>query len=515
MIRENPARLVSVGSKEDFSDVRICCEIDPNESYMTLSHRWTIDGGPVKLLEDNIHEYTKGLPWERLPLVFKDAVNVVRELSEALDVRFIWIDALCIIQDSTADKQKELTKMSSIYRHSLCNLAACLGEGNQIGLLQDHYSTLNLHECVLQVDPKNPESIRVRLDHWDLYTKAVTNSNLNSRSWVLQELFLAPRVIYFTPQQLIWECTRGCRYQASPQEVRNNTERNKPYTPIPPKIANEQDGLEDRDIAIYQLWADMIANYSKREMTYESDKLDAISAIARTAQALLEQRDEYVLGLWRKQLDLGILWVVSGHGQVWDPSEIPEARRPSWSWISAHGPLTNIHNVSTQRLVTLVPHVKYVNENNPFGDASFAELEATGIIAKLPLYVYYDAESQGGKVFAACTLPGRSAEDNELLKELFTAEFSVFIGRPEKEQSVFLWGYCLFVAWEPSFWGQLTGLILSRLKHGRGLYRRIGTFVFRGRRWEGLPGEIATQYSLDEDDFIERNHDGSYRVTIL
>lgn len=62
---------------------------------------------------------------------------------------------------------------------------------------------------------------------------------------------------------------------------------------------------------------------------------------------------------------------------------------------------------------------------------------------------------------------------------------------------------------------QLVGLLLSRLALGRGLYRRIGCFSFEQPDCEGLLEEIKSKHPLAKDDYLERDQDGSYKITIL
>lgn len=516
-----PTRLVFVGSNEDYSDVRICDQVEPNERYMTLSHRWDLDGGSVKLLENNVHEFSTQLPWERLPSTFKDAINAVRKLSSGLNVNYIWIDALCIIQDSSTDKEREIKIMGSIYQNSLCNLAACPEREGQFNVLQDH-STLNLHECVLPVGPRHRPDLRFRIDHWDLYKKLVTQTTLNSRAWVLQELVLAPRIVYFTPQQLIWECTEACYYQSSPQRNRRrDVAGTKSYALVQ---KSEEGSMEDPDITHYQFWFGKLWEYSGRKLTYESDKLHAISAIARLVQTRLEERDEYMVGCWKRRLHLQLLWQCVDKPEPFDASVDPPGRRPSWSWISVNGAVINFHTdkraiQSTQPMLSLAPRVRYVDENNRFGDASSAELDATGIVFKVSLDVKWKETYQQGKNFAlGARLATDEVQDSEKFTQSFITTLDVFVGKPEEGQSIPMWAYFLFVT-RRSFSStrrRYLGLVLSRLGHGRGLYRRVGTFMVDPEDWrEGILEEMQALCPLAEEDYVERMPDRSHKITIL
>ncbi|KAF1978655.1 hypothetical protein BU23DRAFT_421303, partial [Bimuria novae-zelandiae CBS 107.79] len=91
----------------------------PDATYLTLSHRWS--QGPVcKLVMDNLPDFRKDIPIRDLSITFQDAI----EATNSLGFEYIWIDSLCIIQDSTHDWAAEVTQMAQIYENAACNLSA-------------------------------------------------------------------------------------------------------------------------------------------------------------------------------------------------------------------------------------------------------------------------------------------------------------------------------------------------------------------------------------------------------
>ena len=77
---------------------------------------------------------------------FKDAIDVTR----ALGVQYLWIDSLCIIQDSESAWLCESTLMSDIYRYSYCNIAAAYASSDNVGLFNDRKM---LHPLPVIFDP--------------------------------------------------------------------------------------------------------------------------------------------------------------------------------------------------------------------------------------------------------------------------------------------------------------------------------------------------------------------------
>ena len=274
----------------------------------------------MKLLGCNLQQYSAQVPWEDIPRTFRHAIIAVRNLSNSLGVLYLWIDALCIIQDSDTDMQRELSKMSNIYKHSLCNLATCLGRDSSCGLWQDS-EPLQFHKCVVEKGSLSPMDSRVRVENITLYETSVQQSVLNSRAWVLQELTLAPRVVYFTAEQLVWECSEACFYQSSPWQDRSASISRLKWPPLSRSTClTDSDGPSfDHD---YRFWMRKVGDFTGRNLTYDSDTLPAISAIARHVQAMLEPHDEYILGLWKRYLHLHILWQLQTNFKAYEDSKL-------------------------------------------------------------------------------------------------------------------------------------------------------------------------------------------------
>ncbi len=72
----------------------------------------------------NYEEMKRAIPMDTLPLLFQDAVTITKKLK----LRHLWIDSLCIIQDSPEDKERELSKMGNIYRNAMLSIAADASE---------------------------------------------------------------------------------------------------------------------------------------------------------------------------------------------------------------------------------------------------------------------------------------------------------------------------------------------------------------------------------------------------
>lgn len=123
-----PTRLLDVGhdltsTDEDsplrqFAMVRLIegsSQFKERPPYLCLSHRWPTE--PIMMLNSATEARLRsGITLDMLPLTFQDAITIVRRLGH----RYLWIDSLCIFQDSRQDWIIESDKMGDIYRGSVC-----------------------------------------------------------------------------------------------------------------------------------------------------------------------------------------------------------------------------------------------------------------------------------------------------------------------------------------------------------------------------------------------------------
>jgi hypothetical protein len=108
----------------DVRNNRVCLYESGNEvtRYVCLSHCWGTRASST-ILRTTLETYDLfkvDIPWAHLPRTFQDAIDFVRRL----DVAFLWIDSLCIVQDDSVDWQQQSANMASIYQNAYITLAA-------------------------------------------------------------------------------------------------------------------------------------------------------------------------------------------------------------------------------------------------------------------------------------------------------------------------------------------------------------------------------------------------------
>jgi hypothetical protein len=196
-----PTRLLEVGGRDGtrvrLLDIRSRPENhSPDLRYTALSHRWgdRDDHLNISTTKDNLKQRQEWFSDSELPATFRDAVKVTREL----DVLFIWIDSLCIIQGPGGEFEDEAERMETVFSDAYCVIAASRATSFSDGFLKSRRDRV----CVMLPGP-TPYYICEAID--DFQTD-VLDGHLNQRGWVLQERALARRSIYFTDTQNYFEC---------------------------------------------------------------------------------------------------------------------------------------------------------------------------------------------------------------------------------------------------------------------------------------------------------------------
>jgi hypothetical protein len=178
------------------------------DRYIALSHCW----GKLTREErfctyvENIESLKQHIPFDELPRTFRDAVTVTR----ALNVRYLWIDSLCIIQENKHDWNVEASKMENVFNFAYCTIAASSSTSSLDGFL-----TRRKKRATIGIGPPNgPLYLAEAIDD---FQKDVEQGVLSTRGWVLQERALSRRTIHFTSTQVYWECGQGIQCETLAQ----------------------------------------------------------------------------------------------------------------------------------------------------------------------------------------------------------------------------------------------------------------------------------------------------------
>lgn len=346
-----PTRLVQLGKSESGGTWRVVARTEvPNDAqYITLSHCWgkPSDTKPLQLETSNVKDFALARDMHELPKTFRDASKVSRRLG----VRYMWIDRLCILQDSAADWNREASLMHQVYRHGLICVSALGASDSHGGLfLKRDPSTVwpNVVHMNRWKDDATP--LKVQVSRGPSWQHHFQRDPLLRRAWVVQERLLAPRVLHFGSNQVYWECYHDECCEVLPLGVHGRGEAGFDKDDDPHKchahssrLWKTQIDLLDRKVLpdlIEQLlseWYDAARLYSACALTMPGDKLVALSGIANDMQQALQQikpqsEHRYLAGMWEEQLEIALHWFpVNG-------AKRPRTyRAPSWSWAVIDG----------------------------------------------------------------------------------------------------------------------------------------------------------------------------------
>ncbi|KAF4439744.1 hypothetical protein F53441_12489 [Fusarium austroafricanum] len=318
---ELPQRVLDIG--DDINN-HICLHISEHQiaPYVALSHCW----GKSPLLQtttSNIADHMNTISFGNLSKNFQDAVTITRSIG----IRYLWIDSLCIVQDDEADWEIESSKMASIYNNAYLVLAASQAARSSDGFLDRKDVDFNNSE---QLDPSkslkiarmnNPDSTMSEIYNRPMSTDPtagisrhrwkVTSSPLNQRGWVLQENILARRIVHFTESEMIWDCVESLKcecmeIEANESEVTHWSEFNMVRDFKTAALHGERYTETQRITDLHVRWRKLIALYGRLILTKDTDRLPALSGLAKLCQS--HGTGEYLADLWGNDLLISLVW---------------------------------------------------------------------------------------------------------------------------------------------------------------------------------------------------------------
>ncbi|KAM0818388.1 putative HET-domain-containing protein [Seiridium cardinale] len=255
---------------------------------------------------------------DSLPRTIRDAAH----LTNIIGVKYLWIDALCIVQDDPPDWETHVSMMGDIYQNAHLVIAAGSAKHSDDSFLHvpDRPRTevvpFSYKDRSGLVCFKKLQGIGVHENYESMYGGI---DPLDERAWALQERVLATRLIIYSSTELQWICRADRICESShPENHRENL------------VIRDTTELRD----LHSLWHRLVKDYSKRHLTFESDKLPAIAGLA--SKMALITKSEYCAGLWKNNLIHDICW----ERHLWEsvPWTAPEKwRAPSFSWASVEG----------------------------------------------------------------------------------------------------------------------------------------------------------------------------------
>lgn len=346
---------------------------------------------PLSTEKATLQTRKDGIKIADLPKTFRDAIEVTRYL----DIPYLWIDALCISQDSPADRLFELSYMNHIYGNAALNISADYGVDADAGLSSDLRKLSmpkrigpNLYVCRTLGLP-NP---------WEPNHVGEGAENiLNSQAWAFQERALSRHILHFSGNELSFECRKQRRCFCECGSILGLTNLRSSTQLLTDNITPDA-------------WPKLVHEYSKLKLGDGNDALNAIAGLARHV-AILNHKT-YVAGLWKEDLPRNLLWhSVPGSNRPTDRQQFP-----SWSWASVDGEIRMLEGSYDglrvgDALVSHVSHVSKIGCENQYAPSFSDELDDSVNVLQVSGYVtYIPSESLAGFLDAITVLQIKHGE---------------------------------------------------------------------------------------------------------
>ncbi|KAK4118794.1 HET-domain-containing protein [Parathielavia appendiculata] len=339
--------------------------------YAALSYCW---GGPqpfqTTLSTLSARQQGSGFPLTSLPPTLQDAVL----LTQCLDIPYLWVDSLCIVQDSSEDKFRELARMSDIYKHAYLTITAARASSAGEGFLGDRadpetglwralvpvsYRMSNAHATswaeAAEMPPPQEERGTLYLLEEPASMSQTVKDPVAERAWCLQERVLSPRVVSYGRWPM-WRCSRvvGSDGGFVPSSVSSPEERRLTQALVQTgtrsvvadgdQIGRDMRGggggelNHFRTAELLETWRRMVEDYTKRKLAFSTDRMPAIAGIAREMARLTGM--EYLAGLWNENMLQDLMWYAKT--QEWmmrPPHTLEYPLAPTWSWAAVEAPI--------------------------------------------------------------------------------------------------------------------------------------------------------------------------------
>lgn len=364
---ERPTLLLDVGFIESANLRLVENDEAATAPYIALSYVWGRVPERLKRLYLNTGTktgYLEKIPESELPDTIRDAIFVTR----GLGIRYLWVDALCIVQDDKNLKDKEIMKMHDIYAGSYLTVQAASTSAVMDSFLvkrSGHALPDQRLRYSQKGSTKKPQYIYMRPA--ELSTKQ--GGLVETRAWCYEEFFLPKRLLVMAKGQMYYCCGASTEWEGNkPSSITvadSRSLRRLALTPWHQHLRPDQVPLSSRPpdprLDHLRLWYEiLVTDYTPRIVTNDVDRLRAIAGIAKVIQKRNREIGAYQVGLWMEDLPWGLLWSTRRlqqspfhkreMGKAWRdhykrdlmfrPSgAAARCRAPSWSWGSVIGPV--------------------------------------------------------------------------------------------------------------------------------------------------------------------------------
>lgn len=282
--------------------------------YAALSYVWgRITEKWLTLTKEGVTPLSKkgSLRGAHLPQTVMDARQLCMDLKE----RYLWVDALCIVQNDPESQKQQIDIMDSIYASAKFTIVAAAGNHANSGLPGISTWLRRMQKQAINILDVEISNTIPRLQD----TAEV--SVWNSRGWTFQERMFSMRCIFLTEAQAYFGCNAGVAY-----------ERPNRLLPEPVEIERMKGYVRSgTSLAWYEYVRD-ITKYTLRSLTSQADILRAFQGVMNDISR--RHKLNFHFGLPDKHFIDALLWQQAAGATRRIASGVT---LPSWSWTSTNG----------------------------------------------------------------------------------------------------------------------------------------------------------------------------------
>jgi hypothetical protein len=339
--------------------------------FAALSYRWGPDD-QFKTLKDNLSARYRVLDTKLWPKSLQDSLIIAR----GLGLQYIWIDAICIVQDDTDDWAEEASNMVRIYSTAHVVLSATSSKDSAEGFLKERSKPF-LIESERGDGSIQKYFARQNSSHCCDLISERTDYPLFKRGWCMQERLLARRLIHFLPDEIRYGCqgSRECECGVASKEYGFEPSRQGSHSFPELRNAKSMEGLN-----FAWLWMSVIWDYSRMRLSEPRDILPALPGLAACMKHL--NPGKYIAEMWEHNIAIQLGW---RHAQEQDleytkPSSEPTSHGPTFSWSSYTTPLAigAPYDTNSLTLCTLDYADVLLATVNPYGQIHEASIRLSG-----------------------------------------------------------------------------------------------------------------------------------------
>jgi hypothetical protein len=365
-------------------------KVSTSVPYFALSYVW---GGAdtFQLTNDNVEKMAQAdslrKHWKKIPKVIQQSIKLVRELSIFGKKRYLWVDALCIIQDNSSFKHSQIAHMDIIYGQACMTIAAVSSATATDHMLrhEDKRDLAQLEQDVNFIEQSKRVRIQYKkmlLDHQGYATSnedIPVNPDLSeparlentavyfTRGWTFQEQALSRRLMLCTPRGISFQCRQSrqigsipvpqaCLWGVGPPDVQR-------YGQDPNMSFATQWWPENLRLYIY-----LAQDYTRRDLTFRTDILQAFAGVT---EALLKlstaDLKPFVCGLPLGSISDALFWTSVSRNVEEKQEKAPEGIEfPTWSWANSS---------NWQQSVVYPPHLYSSPARETTGEAELLGIE--------------------------------------------------------------------------------------------------------------------------------------------